>query len=80
MKKTFFPRKRLFKDEGDKTNGLTSPPKDASILKERVSQITATMILPPWLLSGRSLNLRAQTWQTGALLIELTGEGKGGGR
>ena len=55
LRRRFFPRKRLFKDEGDKTNGLTSPHKDASILTKTVSQIKGSMVLPPWLLVGPQL-------------------------
>ena len=55
LRRRFFPRKHLFKEEGDKTNGLTSPPKDGSILAETGSQIITSMILPPWLLVGLEL-------------------------
>ena len=55
LRRRFFPRKRLFKEEGDKTNVLTSTPKDGSILAETGSQITTSMILPTWLLVGPEL-------------------------
>ena len=55
-------------DEGDKANGLTSTPNDAIILTETRRQITVSMISR----SGRGLNQRPPSRQTGALPNELT--------
>ena len=71
-----FPFQLKCKDEGDKANGLTSPPNDALIWTEKgVSQLAWShqffKDLGWW--SGRALNSRLPAPQTGALPTELTG-------
>ena len=72
----YVPFQLKYKDEGDKANGLTSPPNDAIIWTEKgFSQLAWShqffKDLGWW--SGQGLNSRPPTQQTGALSTELTG-------
>ena len=73
----YVPFQLQYKDEGDKANGLTTPPNDAIIWTEKGVSMLAWSHqyfkeLGWW--SGRVLNSRPPAQQTGALPTELTGQ------